>query len=104
MYFSKQVKTLFTGVIKLDMSNINMWEWFKFKIEHLAYDAKKAFDVDMWFWQNQNKWLSITFESFIQQILIISYPKKYYMVNMIIIIRKFHIHSCKLKNKRPSLA
>uniref|UniRef100_A0A3B4WDT5 exodeoxyribonuclease III n=1 Tax=Seriola lalandi dorsalis TaxID=1841481 RepID=A0A3B4WDT5_SERLL len=39
--FCKQVKILFQSVDKLDMSHMSKWEWFKFKLKHLAIETGK---------------------------------------------------------------
>lgn len=39
--FCNQVKTLYQRVTTLDMSDLNKWEWFKFRLKHLAIDREK---------------------------------------------------------------
>lgn len=39
--FCKQVKALYQRVITPDMSDMNKWEWFKFKLKHLAMETGK---------------------------------------------------------------
>lgn len=39
--FCNQVKTLYQRVTTLDMSDLNKWEWFRFRLKHLAIDTGK---------------------------------------------------------------
>ena len=39
--FCEQTKTLLHEINKLDMSDINKWEWFKFKVKCLAIETGK---------------------------------------------------------------
>ncbi len=39
--FCDQVKSLILEVVKLDMSDISKWEWFKFKAKQIAIDTGK---------------------------------------------------------------
>lgn len=75
-------------------------------IEHLFYACR----VTSQFWQNLHNWLSTTIENIrpfeMNHILIYkndTAKEISNMINIIIIMGKYHIHACKWKNQRPSL-
>ena len=39
--FCCQVKTLYQSVLTLEMSDLNKWEWFKFKLKQIAIETGK---------------------------------------------------------------
>ncbi len=43
--FYQQVLALIEEIDKLDMSNLNKWEWFKFKVKQIAIDTGKFLSV-----------------------------------------------------------